>query len=77
MRSESDSINEKDQGRRPESKVADVEGSWVLFNIPSEEDSAKELTRDLFGDVLYKIECLFNKDKRSFKKIIEGKRHGT
>ena len=67
MRSESKNTYEKDSRGRSESKIADVDDSWLLFDLPSEDESAKELTEDLFGDVLNKINVLFNKDKAKVK----------
>jgi hypothetical protein len=80
MRPESKSNYEKDSRGRSESKIADVDvdvdDSWILFDMPSEEESSEELTEDLFGDVLNKIDILFNKDKNKFDKEIKGKIYG-
>jgi hypothetical protein len=48
-----------------------------LYEAPPEEESAKRLTQELFGDVLAKIDYLLNKDKKKFEKVIKEKSHGN
>jgi hypothetical protein len=79
MRSESAGFNEEDKRGQSESKTFVVEDneSWVLYEAPPEEESAKRLTQELFGDVLAKIDYLLNKDKKKFEKVIKEKSHGN
>jgi hypothetical protein len=78
MRPEGESTNSETERRGGASETPDIEqaGSWEILEMLPDEEAEKKLTQDLFGDVLAKLEYLFNKDKKKFEKMMKDKRHG-